>query len=186
MMDGFRIEAQGQMSQRAGTGLWKSAEWAGVAGLLQAPRILKKKWGPREGMSAAGSPVGFALRRRPSAEWSWFLFSPFDAAPSTRFACSGQALKGPLFHGDVGAVYFAATQGLRVCYGAVLSPPPGLVLLPLCPHALRRRLHSFAASRLFTSQLVPPNRVALSFVTAGQTRRSTPKRGVSLTSALRN
>jgi hypothetical protein len=69
MMDGFQIEAQGQMSQRGECGLWKSAEWL-VWRAFYGCEISKKMWVAVSG----GSPAGFALRRRPSAERSCFLF----------------------------------------------------------------------------------------------------------------
>ena len=80
------------MSRRWRVWLWKSVEWQ-VWRALAISGIFREIVKPRSvaGIGRRGSPAGSALRRRPSAEWNWFLFFVLNAA-----------LKGPLFHGDVG------------------------------------------------------------------------------------
>jgi len=92
MMGDWSCGAQGQMSQRWRVWLWKSVEWQ-VWRALAISGIFREIVKPRSvaGIGRRGSPAGSALRRRPSAEWNWFLFFVLNAA-----------LKGPLFHGDVG------------------------------------------------------------------------------------
>ena len=76
MMRHFGCGAQGQMSQRRGIGLWKNY-WMGQFRQAQWSYEFLEKVPVSSVSVSARSPAGFALRRRPSAEWNCFLFCSF-------------------------------------------------------------------------------------------------------------